>query len=116
LDTAHLTLKKFGHGKAEVFSMINGKIEFELTRSNGMYQLVKGEKLLVLSPGFIFNWKEGRIKQELYSFINNHHQLSQTDLVMELFLQLSLVKETDFLSRDATVVMMEVNRHGMHKI
>jgi hypothetical protein len=116
LDTAHLTLKKFGHGKAEIFSMINGKIEFELTRSNGMYQLVKGEKLLVLSPGFIFNWKEGRIKQELYSFINNHHQLSQTDLVMELFLQLSLVKETDFLSRDATVVMMEVNRHGIHKI
>jgi len=116
LDTAHLSLKKFGHGKAEIFSMKNGKVDFDLTDSNGIYQLAKGEKLLVLSPGFIFNWKEGRIKEELYSFINNHHQLSQTDLVMELFLQLSLVKEADFLSRDSTVVMMEVNRHGIHKI
>jgi hypothetical protein len=76
----------------------------------------KGEKLIVFSPGFIFNWREGRIKEELYSFLNNHHQLSQTDLMMEVFLQLSLVKEMDFLTKDATVVMMEVNRHGIHQI
>jgi hypothetical protein len=81
-----------------------------------LYQLAKGEKMIVFSPGFIFNWREGRINQELYTFLRNHHELNQTDLMMEIFLQLSLVKEAEFLSKDATVVMMEVNRHGIHQI
>lgn len=113
MDTSQLTLKKYGWGKAEIYSQINGKLDPEFTAP---YQLAKGEKMIVFSPGFIFNWKEGRIKQELYSFLKNHHQLAQSDLLMELFLQLSLVKDADFLSKDATVVMMEVNRHGMHQI
>lgn len=113
MDTSQLTLKKYGWGKAEIFSQINGKLDSEFTAP---YQLAKGEKMIVFSPGFLFNWKEGRIKHELYTFLNNHHQMAQADLLMELFLQLSLVKAADFLSKDATVVMMEVNRHGMHQI
>lgn len=111
LDASQLKLKLHGSGRAEFYSYLNGKIDIK-----SPYQLVKGEKIIVFSSGFIFNWKEGRIKQELYSFLNNHHQLTQNDLMMELFLQLSLVKETEFLSKDATVVMMEVNRHGIHQI
>lgn len=121
LDTSHLTLKVHGWGKAEIYNQSKGKIDLGLGATPSQtetkpYQLEKGEKMIVFSPGFIFNWKEGRIKKELYSFIKDHHQLAQTDLMMELFLQLSLVKDTDFLSKDATVVMMEVNRHGMHQI
>ncbi|MBA2405594.1 MAG: hypothetical protein H0V66_12530 [Bdellovibrionales bacterium] len=121
MDTSHLTLKSHGWGKAEIYSQLKGKIDLGLSASHessvsAPYQLAKGEKLVVFSPGFIFNWREGRIKHELYSFLKNHHQLTQTDLMMEIFLQLSLVKETDFLSKDATVVMMEVNRHGIHQI
>jgi len=111
LDPAQLKLRLHGWGKAEFYSHLNAKIDMKAP-----YQLVKGEKIVVFSSGFIFNWKEGRIKQELYSFLNNHHQLTQNDLMMELFLQLSIVKETEFLNKDATVVMMEVNRHGIHKI
>lgn len=114
LDTNQLTLKAHGWGKAEFFSHKTGKIE--LSQGSGNYQLNKGEKVIVFSPGFLFNWKEGRIKHELYSFIKNHHQLNQNDLMMELFLQLSVVKDTDFLTKDATVTMMEVNRHGIHQI
>lgn len=121
LDTSHLTLKLYGWGRAEFYSQLKGKIDLGLSASqepitSAPYQLAKGEKMIVFSPGFIFNWREGRIKQELYSFLKNHHQLTQTDLMMEVFLQLSLVKDTDFLSKDATVVMMEVNRHGIHQI
>jgi len=112
MDTAHLTLKLHGQGRAEFYSHLKGKIDLVSTS----YQLAKGERIIILSPGFLFNWKEGHIKQELYSFLNNHHQMTQADLMMEIFLQLSLVKETDFLTKDATVAMMEVNRHGIHKI
>lgn len=114
LDTNQLTIKTYGWGKAEFYSQKNGKIE--LKPDSAPYQLNKGEKIIVFSPGFLFNWKEGRIKKELYSFIKEHHQLSQNDLMMELFLQLSVVKDTDFLTKDATVTMMEVNRHGIHQI
>lgn len=114
LDTNQLNLKSYGWGKAEFFSQKNGKID--LAPGSSPYQLNKGEKVIVFSPGFLFNWKEGKIKHELYTFIKNHHQLGQNDLMMELFLQLSVVKDNDFLTKDATVTMMEVNRHGMHQI
>ncbi len=121
LDISHLTLKASGWGKFEFYSHLNGQIDLGLNASQDLkeslpYQMVKGEKMIVFSPGFLFNWKEGRIKLELYSFLKGHHRLPQSDLLMELFLQLSLVKEAEFLSKDATVVMMEVNRHGIHKI
>jgi hypothetical protein len=113
LDTSHLTLKLHGQGKAEYYSQHKGKVDLE---AQEQIPLAKGEKIIVFSPGFVFNWREGRIKQDLYSFVKDHHQLSQTELVMELFLQLKTAQETNFLSKDATVVMMEVNRHGIHKI
>ena len=121
MDTSQLALKLYGWGHTEFYSQLKGKVDLGLTASHESlvtepYYLAKGEKMIVFSPGFIFNWREGHIKQELYSFLKNHHQLTQTDLMMEIFLQLSLVKETNFLSRDATVVMMEVNRHGIHQI
>ena len=121
MDTSQLSLKLHGWGKAEFYSQLNGKLDLGLSPLQDstvpvLYQLAKGEKMIVFSPGFIFNWREGRINQELYTFLRNHHELNQTDLMMEIFLQLSLVKETEFLSKDATVVMMEVNRHGIHQI
>lgn len=121
MDTANLSLKVHGWGKAEFYSQLHGKLDLGVSAAHGSteptaYQLAKGEKMIVFSSGFLFNWKEGHIKKELYSFLKEHHQLDQTELMMELFLQLSLIKETDFLNKDATVVMMEVNRHGIHQI
>lgn len=113
LDTSHLTLKVHGQGKAEYYSQLKGKLDLQ---GKEQIHLAKGEKIIVFSPGFVFNWKEGRIKQDLYLFLKDHHQLSQTELMMELFLQLKTAQETNFLSKDATVVMMEVNRHGIHQI
>lgn len=122
MDTAQLTLRPYGWGRAEFYSHLNGKISLGLPvtlESEGnpsTYQLSRGEKIIVFSPGFLFNWREGKIKQELYSFLQNHQQLTQQDLMMELFFQLKNAQEMDFLTKDATVVMMEVNRHGIHQI
>jgi hypothetical protein len=115
LDLSQLTLTASGFGAIqtlECLSLKNGKVRLD----SRPYQMAKGEKIIVFSPGFVFNWNEGRIKKDLHIFVNEHQHLSQTELMMELFLQLKLVQESDFLTKDATVVMMEVNRHGIHQI
>lgn len=116
LDLSHLSIKASGFGTGqgtpELYSVKQGPLKI----SEEPIRLSKGERILILSAGFVFNWKEGKIKNDLYSFVKDHHQLTQPELMTELFLQLKLVQETNFLTRDATVVMMEVNRHGIHQI
>jgi hypothetical protein len=121
IDTSHLGMKIYGWGKAELYSQVNGKLAWpSLQKDEGSspfeYQLQKGEKIIVLSSGFIFNWKESDIKTDIGSFLKDHQHMDQANLVMELLFQLKNVKETKFLTKDATVVMMEVNRHGIHQI
>lgn len=121
IDTTQLSLKVHGWGKAELYAHGIGKLDLGIspTQSSGessSHKLAKGEKITVLSSGFVFNWNESKIKKDIYSFIKDHHQMNQSDLMSELFLQLNLAKENDFLNKDATVVMMEVNRHGIHQI
>lgn len=117
MDTSLLSLKAHGWGSLEGYSLHKGKIELGLGSGPlTNYQLEKGERIILLSPGFIFNWQEGQINKDFYTFLNNHQQLTQNDLMNEIFLQLSLVKDAEFLTKDASVVMMEVNRHAIHKI
>ena len=121
-DLNELKLRPYGWTKAEVLSHQSGKITLGLGTMLGEelegneYGLSKGERLSVVSPGFISNWKEAGLKTDVYQFIQSHQGLSQPDLLMELFFQIKKTKNTDFLSKDATVVMMEVNRHGIHQI
>ncbi len=121
LDTSLLLLKAYGWGKMKLFCPQKGEIDLGLpvaqgANSNILHQLEKGERIILLSSGFIFNWNEGKINKDLYSFLKNHQQLALNDLMNEIFLQLSLVKDAEFLTKDASVVMMEVNRHAIHKI
>ena len=42
---------------------------------------------------------------------------NQQELMTELFFEIRPdIKESQFLKKDATIVMMEVNRHGMHQV
>lgn len=112
LDLSQLTMKSWGRSKVEVYSQLHQKRELT---ADSTIQLERGEKLIVFSPGFLFNWKEGNQQQDIYSFINNHQGLSQQELMTELFFQIKQL-EGEFLKKDATIVMMEVNRHGMHQV
>ncbi len=113
LDLTELKLKAYGQSKAEFFSQFNGKIDLN---SESAYQLNKGEKFIVFSPGFIFNWKEAQVRQDIHTFTKNRSQSNQAELLTEFFYQLRLDKETEFLKKDATVFMMEVHRHGIHEV
>lgn len=113
LDLANLNLKSYGDHKAEFYSQFKGPVTLS---GEGSYQLGKGEKFIVFSPGFLFNWKEAVKKNDIHSFLKNHRSLALSDLMTELFFQIRQEKSGQFLNKDATVVMMEVNRHGMHQV
>lgn len=110
LDLSHLILTVQGSGKIEFYSMGHGLIDL-----SSSYQLSRGEKIIVFSPGFLFNWKEVHPKQDVQDYLKDK-KLSLKDLLPELFFKLKLEQESAFLKKDATVVMMEVKRHGMHQV
>lgn len=113
LDLGTLKMSSYSNSKAELYSQIKGVMEIA---QGGTYQLEKGEKVIVFSSGFIFNWSEGHPKEGLKDFVKAQSKLSQNELMSELFFRLKEGKEGTFLKKDATVVMMEVNRHGIHKV
>lgn len=113
LDLGTLELKLHSSNKPELYSQTHGRVELTKERN---YKLSKGEKLIVFSPGFIFNWKEGHPDKDIHGFLKSHEKLGPGEIMSELFFQLKEGKESQFLTKDATVVMMEVNRHGIHKV
>jgi hypothetical protein len=113
LDFSQLLLRRHGHHKAELYSQLSGLVNFS---EENEYKLSKGEKFIVFSSGFLFNWKETDRKKDIHSFLKNHQELSQQDLMTELFFQIRKDANGQFLKKDATILMMEVNRHGIHQV
>lgn len=113
LDLTTLQLKSYSDSKTELYSQAKGTLE--LTKGK-THQLEKGEKVVVFSSGFLFNWKEGHPGKDLTGFVKANQKLSQNELMSELFFNLKETKSGNFLKRDATVVMMEINRHGIFKV
>jgi hypothetical protein len=109
LDLSKLTIRLYGEGKAEFYSQKKGPIQLKEP-----YQLEKGENVIVFSQGFLFNWKETH-KMDIASFVKTQ-SLKPDELLSELFFQLKMDQESQFLKRDATVAMMEVKRHGIHQV
>lgn len=109
LDLNKLTLKLYGEGKAEFYSQKKGLLSLKAP-----YQLEKGENVIVFSPGFLFNWKETH-KMDISSFVKTQ-TMKPEELLSELFFQLKMDQDSQFLKRDATVAMMEVKRHGIHQV
>jgi hypothetical protein len=112
LDLVTLKLACLTDSKAEFYSQ-KGKLEIN---KESPYWIEKGEKVIVFSSGFIFNWNEERPDKNLSEFVKANQKLSLNELMSELFFQLKEVKTGNFLKKDATLVMMEVNRHGIHKV
>jgi hypothetical protein len=113
LDTNTLVLKCLTDSKAELQSQLKGTLP--LARGSEI-QLSKGEKVIVFSSGFLFNWKEGHPKKDLQTFVKSHDSKSSAELMSELFMEMKDVTSSGALKKDATIVMMEVNRHGIRKV
>lgn len=109
LDLSQLILTAHGTGKVELYSLSNGQVSL-----GSGYHLSRGEKLVVLSAGFMSNWKE--VSKTPVGQTLKENKLPLPELLNELFFQLKLDQASEFLKKDATVVMMEVKRHGMHQV
>jgi hypothetical protein len=112
IDTINLTFKMIHSGNSTIYSFKKGLIPIELETTRN---LERGDKVLVLSPGFIHNWKESQTN-DLSKYLNDHQHLSSSEILLELFYEIKKSQNGEFLAKDSTVVMMEVNRHGIHKI
>lgn len=110
LELSQLVLSVHGSREVECYSLQRGKIPTSQT-----YQLERNEKIVVFSPGFLFNWKEVHGKKDPIEFVATQN-MSLAELLPELFYQIRSDQESDFLKKDAAVVMMEVKRHGMHQV
>jgi len=120
MDMNNLQLKTYGKHKAEFCSQLKGRVTLE---PDQIYPLSKDEKFIVFSPGFLFNWKESKNKSDVYSFIKSHRDEKIGEIMTELFYQIresvdedETEKRSQFLKRDATVVIMEINRHAIHSL
>ena len=123
----HGSFKCDGHsfGSFELFSRKSGFFSRETVQDLNLdlkekahfsFQLERGEKVIVFSPGFIFNWDEKQSGSEREKFIEDNPQLTCPELLMELFFQLKKQSSGDFLAKDATAVMMEVSRHAIQQV
>jgi hypothetical protein len=113
IDPAALTFKIHTQSNSEFYSY--SKEQLRLNKGD-TYQMSKGEKMIIFSSGFVFNWRESHPKENLYDFLKKEVHLSTGELTSELFFQLKEGKEGKFLKKDATLLLMEVNRHGIHKV
>jgi len=78
-------------------------------------RLERGDRVVVMSPGFISNWDAGQAAPRP-AFLGTQSHLPAPELLMELFFQLRQGSSGDFLAKDATAVMMEVNRHAIQPV
>lgn len=112
IDSTSLQMSAWGDSKVELYSQKTGKV-FKMTDSE-TYRLSRGEKIIVFSSGFLFNWSQRASKQEMTSFLKQNEHLRLSELLTEMFFQLK--KENTALAKDSTVLMMEIKRHGIHQI
>lgn len=122
-----LTLEVEGHCFGGFEMLVLGKPalplprlpEFDLERTEAAhfrFVLERGEKAVVFSPGFIFNWDEGGPTMDRGHFWERNARLPASELLMEYFFQLKKDVTGEFLPKDATVVMLEVHRHVIQKV
>lgn len=122
IDQAGLQCEGQSYGDFQVINQERGVIEIPNGVSflgeqegNFDFRLTRGEKLVVFSPGFISNWDSSQ-KKKRDAFCDEQKKLSPQDLLMELFFQLKTSSSGDFLVKDATAVLMEVQRHAIQSV
>lgn len=113
LDLTTLQMVCHSNSKAEGFSSAKGTIKFEKDQS---IRLERGEKVVVFSSGFLFNWREAYPRKDHIQFTKDHMDLPLNGLVTELLFHVKDGESGKVLTKDATIVTMEVNRHGIHKV
>ncbi len=113
-DLTQLKASFTGWGEFEYYSKVKGKGKVDFVGESLSFQ--KDERIIFFSPGFISNWNEYKSLPNRQEIVENHSNGPIYDLLTELIFQLKKVSAEDFLNRDATIVALEVNRHGIQQV
>lgn len=79
------------------------------------FELQRGQRLLINSPGFNQNWKTMSTQTDCSSLVNNN-SIKALDILDELYFELKKDSKTGFLPNDSSSIMVEVNENVMVKI
>jgi len=80
------------------------------------YKFCRGEKILILSPGFAYNSKGFLKKQPILRFAKEQLASEGREVLDELFFQLKKDKDQEFLDFDASAFHFEVNKNAIFQI
>ncbi|HLT22709.1 MAG TPA: hypothetical protein VKZ84_04670 [Bacteriovoracaceae bacterium] len=117
---AHISVVEFDlneltmtvHEKSNLKVLKNGKI---IDNPNNL-KLSKGEKIIILSAGYMKNLKELKLPFNIEKFYDQHSSLNPHELLNELIFKLKSEQDADGNISDMVTVMVEVNRHGIHQV
>jgi hypothetical protein len=74
-------------------------------------QLQRGERVSLISPGLLKNWKTYMENKDLITFVKENQEVDLVDFVEELMIQVKMNTGKDFLDFDASTVAMEVSEN-----
>lgn len=111
VDLMDLSLKQIGESSVKP---LIGQDNFSLLPEN--HSLSKGEVLLIPSVGYRWNWQHFFAEEDLVKKINEKIDQQDMELLNYLFYKLSAPQNSNQFKKDSTILMMEVNRHGIHQI
>jgi hypothetical protein len=78
-------------------------------------QLVRGERVLFNSPGFIHNW-DSQSPEFLIEELLSNPKIKVLNILDEIYFQLKKESENGFLTHDASSIIMEVQENVVHKV
>lgn len=113
-DLTQLRASFMGWGEFEYYGQVKGRGKLDFGVQSMNFQ--KDERVIFFSPGFIYNWEEYKSLPSINQIVENHSRGTVYDLLTELIFQLKKASSEDFLNRDATVMALEVNRHGIQQV
>lgn len=90
-------------------------LEAELSEGKFTQNLDRGERLLLLSPGFSKNWEEQSPDVMIETLMSNK-KIKLLDILDEIFFQLKKNAKSGFMAHDASAIMLEVQKNVMLKV
>jgi hypothetical protein len=90
-------------------------IESDIKDLEFSFNLDRGERLLLLSPGLNKSWNQLRPDFMIEELINKGN-IKQIDILDEIFFQLKRDRKSGFLPHDASAIMMEVQKNVIIKV
>ncbi len=87
-----------------------------LKKASFYTKLIRGEKIFVISPGLINNWRKLKKEVSLDLFISDHLFIPGQEIINEVFYQVKKDTQDDFLDYDSSALLLEVSKNAISQV